>query len=95
MHVGQAIILGAWRGVMAEDGPRASAPPTVVRMADDQTLENLTGRRAPPWTWPRDELLADVPAQGVSACMTGRDRPRAGDRTARLDRGALGSRSGG
>jgi hypothetical protein len=74
MHVGQAIILGAWRGLMAEGGlrgPRASAMFTVVRLANDQTLENLTGQGAPPWTWPRDELALDVFHKGVYAFATG------------------------
>ena len=63
MHVGQAILLGAWRGLMAEGGlrgPRASAMFTVIRLVNDQTLENLTGQGAPPWTWPRDELADDI-----------------------------------
>ena len=62
MHVGQAILLGAWRGLMAEAGlrgPRASAMFTVIRLANDQTLENITGQGAP-WTWPGDELLIDI-----------------------------------
>src|SRR3954465_16005646 len=45
MHGGQAILLGAWRGVMAEGGlrgVRASAMFTVVRLTNDQTLENIT-----------------------------------------------------
>ena len=74
MHVGQAILLGAWRGVMAEGGlrgPRASAMFTVVRLANDQTLENITGQGAPPWTWPRDELLVDVLHKAVYAFTTG------------------------
>lgn len=53
MHIGQAILLGAWRGLMAEGGlrgPRASAMFTVIRLANDQTLENITGQGAPPWT---------------------------------------------
>lgn len=33
---------------------------TVVRLADDQTLENITAQGAPSGTWPRDELVADV-----------------------------------
>src|SRR3954452_6926470 len=40
MHVGQAIALGAWRGIMAEAGLRgipASAMFTVIRLANDQT----------------------------------------------------------
>jgi hypothetical protein len=74
MHVGQAIVLGAWRGLMAEGGlrgPRASAIFTVVRLANDQTLENLTGQGAPPWTWPRDELAIDVLHKSVYAFTTG------------------------
>jgi hypothetical protein len=74
MHVGQAILLGAWRGVMAEGGlrgPRASAMFTIIRLANDQTLENITGQGAPPWTWPRDELIVDVVHKGVYAFTTG------------------------
>lgn len=74
MHVGQAILLGAWRGVMAEGGlrgPRASAMFTVIRLANDQTLENITGQGAPPWTWPRDELFIDVLHKSVYAFATG------------------------
>jgi len=74
MHFGQAILLGAWRGLMAEGGlrgPRASAMFTVVRLANDQTLENVTGQGAPPWTWPRDELVIDVLHKAVYAFTTG------------------------
>ena len=74
MHFGQAILLGAWRGVMAEGGlrgPWASAMFTVVRLANDQTLENVTGQGAPPWTWPRDELAIDVLHKSVYAFATG------------------------
>ena len=62
-YVGQAILLGAWRGLMAAGGLRglrASAMFAVIRLANDQTLENITGQGAPPWTWPRDELVIDV-----------------------------------
>lgn len=74
MHAGQAIVLGAWRGVMAEAGlrgPRASAMFTVIRLANDQTFENITGQGAPPWTWPRDELVIDVLHKSVYAFVTG------------------------
>lgn len=74
MHFGQAILLGAWRGLMAEGGLRglrASAMFTVIRLANDQTLENITGQGAPPWTWPRDELAVDVLHKGVYAFTTG------------------------
>jgi hypothetical protein len=33
---------------------------TNLRLSFDQTLENATGVGAPPWTWPRDELLIDL-----------------------------------
>jgi hypothetical protein len=74
MHVGQAILLGAWRGVMAEGGLRgahASAMFTMIRLANDQTLENITGQGSPPWTWPRDELVIDLLHKGVYAFTTG------------------------
>ena len=74
MHFGQAILLGAWRGLMAEGGlrgARASAMFTVIRLANDQTLENVTGQGAPPWTWPKDELVIDVLHQAVYAFTTG------------------------
>jgi hypothetical protein len=74
MHIGQAILLGAWRGLMAEGGlrgARASAMFTVIRLANDQTLENITGQGAPPWTWPRDELVVDVLHKAVYAFTTG------------------------
>ncbi|CAA9485531.1 MAG: hypothetical protein AVDCRST_MAG67-2092 [uncultured Solirubrobacteraceae bacterium] len=74
MHFGQAILLGAWRGLMAEGGlrgPRASAMFTVIRLANDQTLENITGQGAPPWTWPRDEQVIDVLHKSVYAFTTG------------------------
>jgi len=74
MHVGQGILLGAWRGIMAEGGLRglrASAMFTVVRLANDQTLENVTGQGAPPWTWPRDELVVDTLHKAIYAFTTG------------------------
>jgi hypothetical protein len=74
MHTGQAALLGAWRGVMAEGGLRgwrASALFTVVRLANDQTLETVTGQGAPPWTWPRRELVVDVLHKAVYAFGTG------------------------
>ena len=56
------------RGVMAEGGlrgPWASAMFTVVRLAADQTQENITGIGPPPWTWPRSELLIDLVHKGI------------------------------
>jgi hypothetical protein len=74
MHVGQAVLVGAWRGVMAEGGLRgwrASSAFTVIRLSTDQTLENVTGQGAPPWTWPRRELAVDVVHKTVYAFTTG------------------------
>jgi hypothetical protein len=67
-------LLGALRGVMAEGGlrgPWASAMFTVVRLTADQTQENITGVGAPPWTWPRNELLIDLLHKGVYGFTTG------------------------
>ena len=74
MHWGQGIALGALRGVMAEGGlrgPWASAMFTVVRLTADQTQENITGVGAPPWTWPRNELVIDLLHKGIYGFATG------------------------
>lgn len=74
MHLGQGVLLGALRGVMANGGlrgPWSSAMFTVVRLTNDQTLENATGVGAPPWTWPRRELVIDVGHKAVYAFATG------------------------
>ncbi len=42
-----------------------------VRLATDQTLENLTGVGAPPWTWPRDELVIDVVHKTIYSLAAG------------------------
>lgn len=74
MHFGQGILLGSLRGVMANGGlrgPWSSAMFTAVRLTNDQTLENATGVGAPPWTWPRRELVIDVGHKAVYAFATG------------------------
>jgi hypothetical protein len=74
MHWGQGIALGTLRGVMAEGGlrgPWASAMFTVVRLTADQTQENITGVGAPPWTWPRDELIIDLLHKSIYGFVTG------------------------
>jgi hypothetical protein len=74
LHVGMAAGMGAVRGVMAFAGlrgPWASAMFTVVRLTADQIAENWTGAGAPPWTWPRGELLVDVAGKAVYAFATG------------------------
>lgn len=74
MHFGQAALLGVLRSLMAQAGlrgPVASAKFTVVRLTNDQILENATGVGAPPWTWPRDELVVDLLHKAVYAFATG------------------------
>ena len=74
MHLGQGVALGSLRGVMAASGlrgPWASAMFAVVRLTNDQVLENATGVGAPPWTWPRDELAVDLLHKTVYAFATG------------------------
>ena len=74
MHYGQAAALGVLRSVMSEvglRGPVASAKFTVVRLTNDQILENATGVGAPPETWPRSEIAIDVLHKAVYAFTTG------------------------
>ncbi|MER7192263.1 hypothetical protein [Streptomyces flaveolus] len=74
MHVGQGAALGVLRSVMAHAGLRGvwpSAQFAVVRLTNDQILENATGVGAPPSTWPRRELLVDLLHKTVYAFATG------------------------
>jgi hypothetical protein len=74
MHYGNGVLLGAVRGVMAAAnlrGPRATTLHAPLRLSWDQTLENLTGVGAPPWTWPRDELVIDVVHKWIFSLVTG------------------------
>ncbi|MEY8041599.1 hypothetical protein [Saccharopolyspora cebuensis] len=74
MHYGQAVLLGPLRSVMAHAGlrgPWASAQFTVVRLTNDQILENATGIGAPPETWPRAELAVDLMHKAVYAFAAG------------------------
>ncbi|MER7112517.1 hypothetical protein [Streptomyces sp. NPDC000229] len=74
MHFGQAALLGVLRSVMAQAGlrgPVSSAKFAVVRLTNDQILENITGVGAPPSTWPRKELVVDVLHKTVYAFVTG------------------------
>ncbi|MYS91867.1 MULTISPECIES: hypothetical protein [Streptomyces] len=74
MHFGQAALLGVLRSLMAQAGlrgPVASAKFTVVRLTNDQILENATGVGAPPPSWPRKELVIDVLHKAVYAFATG------------------------
>ncbi|WP_059011867.1 hypothetical protein [Streptomyces specialis] len=74
MHYGQGALLGVVRSVMAQAGlrgPAASAQFAVVRVTNDQILENATGVGAPPGTWPRGELVVDLLHKTVYAVVTG------------------------
>ncbi|MFJ8541154.1 hypothetical protein ACIRFH_03890 [Streptomyces sp. NPDC093586] len=74
MHVGQGAALGVLRSVMAHAGLRgawSSAQFAVVRLTNDQILENATGVGAPPSTWPRRELAVDLLHKAVYAFATG------------------------
>jgi hypothetical protein len=74
MHYASGAAGGALRGVMAAAnlrGPFASLLHTNLRLSFDQTLENLTGAGAPPWTWPRDELVIDIVHKGLYSFVTG------------------------
>jgi hypothetical protein len=74
MHVGQGALIGVLRSVMAHAGlrgPVASAMFAVVRLTNDQVLENATGVGAPPQTWPRPELAVDLLHKAVFAAATG------------------------
>ncbi|WP_241385814.1 hypothetical protein [Rhodococcus sp. CH91] len=74
MHFGQGVALGVLRSIMADvglRGPLASAKFTVVRLTNDQILENATGVGAPPETWPRKELVIDLLHKSVYGFATG------------------------
>jgi hypothetical protein len=74
MHFGTAAGVGALRGVWAAvglRGPRANVAHTVVRLAVDQTLENVTGVGAPPRTWPIQEQAIDFLHKAVYSVTTG------------------------
>lgn len=74
MHYGTGMMVGALRGVMSAAnlrGPYASLMHAQVRLATDQTLENLTGVGAPPWTWPRDELVIDALHKAIYSLAAG------------------------
>ncbi|ODQ56622.1 hypothetical protein SAICODRAFT_28685 [Saitoella complicata NRRL Y-17804] len=74
MHYGQGACAGALRALMSLygiRGPFANFIFTCMRLCVDQTLENLTGVGAPPWTWPVYEQWIDVLHKGVYAFATG------------------------
>jgi hypothetical protein len=74
MHYLAGATVGTVRGLMSAAnlrGPFASLMHTNVRLTFDQVLENATGVGAPPWTWPRDELVIDVSHKALYGFVTG------------------------
>src|SRR3954467_10571776 len=74
MHLGTGALVGVVRAGMARAnlrGPWASLMHSSLRLSADQTLENATGVGAPPWTWPRDELVIDLFHKEVYSFTTG------------------------
>src|SRR3982751_770658 len=74
MHWGQGILLGAVRGLMAQKGLRGPVGSFLfmnLRLLNDQSLENLTGVGALPWTWPVDEQAIDLLHKANYAFVTG------------------------
>ncbi|MEU6728429.1 hypothetical protein ABZ917_32380 [Nonomuraea wenchangensis] len=98
MHLGQGALIGVLRSTMAHAGLRggwSSLMFTVVRLTNDQILENATGVGAPPQTWPRRELAVDVLHKSIYGLVTGavadalaaRGGPGPGQRHAAKERG--------
>ncbi len=74
MHWGTGALLGTVSGVWAVlglRGPRAYLAHTVVRLAFDQSVENVTGVGAPPHTWPRQEQIVDLAGKAIYSFTTG------------------------
>ncbi|WDF34715.1 hypothetical protein PTW37_07450 [Arthrobacter agilis] len=66
--------LGALRGIWSVTGLRglpASGAHALVRLAFDQTLENVTGAGAAPALWPAGEKGVDYAHKAVYAAVTG------------------------
>jgi hypothetical protein len=69
MHWSNGVLLGAVRGVMSAAnlrGPRASLMHAPLRLTWDQTLENLTGVGAPPWTGRATSFSSTFSTSGCS-----------------------------
>jgi hypothetical protein len=64
-------ILRAAASVYGLRGPFTDFMFTGLRLLNDQTLENITGAGALPWTWPVDEQVIDILHKGVFAFMAG------------------------
>lgn len=74
MHWGTGAALGSLRGIWSVTGIRgalANTKHTAVRLAFDQTLENVTGMGAPPTTWTRQEQVIDLLHKAIYSITTG------------------------
>ncbi|KAL2756589.1 hypothetical protein ACRALDRAFT_1069378 [Sodiomyces alcalophilus JCM 7366] len=74
MHYGQGAVAGGIRAIMTWNGIRGPFADFIfigVRLLIDQTLENLTGVGALPWTWPVGEQIIDILHKTVFAVTTG------------------------
>ena len=74
MHWGTGALVGGLRGLWSVTGirgPLATTWHTAVRLAFDQTAENVSGAGAPPMTWPVEEQIVDVVHKAVYATVTG------------------------
>jgi hypothetical protein len=100
MHYLAGVTAGVMRGLMSASnlrGPFASLMHANLRLTFDQTLENATGVGAPPWTWPRDELIVDTAHKTLYALVTGAlsDTLIPASATSSARRPALGARAEG
>lgn len=71
---GIGALSGAMRGVMSQAGmrgPYATFVHLAARVCTDQSLENVVGMSAAPWTWPYDEQILDIAHKGAYAIVTG------------------------
>ncbi|PYH68348.1 uncharacterized protein BO88DRAFT_444586 [Aspergillus vadensis CBS 113365] len=74
MHYGQGAAAGIIRAFMSAYGVRGPFSDfmfVAIRLMIDQTLENVTGIGALPWTWPVNEQVIDILHKGVFAFVTG------------------------
>ncbi|KAK4183384.1 hypothetical protein QBC35DRAFT_508135, partial [Podospora australis] len=74
MHYGQGAAAAVIRAVMAWQGVRGPFADLIfvgVRLMIDQSLENLMGVGALPWTWPVNEQVIDILHKTVFAVATG------------------------
>ncbi|OJJ65399.1 hypothetical protein ASPSYDRAFT_166071 [Aspergillus sydowii CBS 593.65] len=74
MHYGQGAAAAIIRALMSANGIRGPFSDFMfisIRLMIDQTLENVTGVGALPWTWPVNEQIIDIIHKAVFAFVTG------------------------